>query len=355
MKYVINAKFLGQTLAGSQQVGLGLSAFLKEQLDDARFVTTKKVINQKTFEELDAISVGSKTNTLWEQYELLGFLRKNGNPLLIDFGNTAPVFYKNKVTTILDISPNLHPEWYSYKHRYYLMALTNLYIKNSRKVLTISNFCKDEIIRHYKVSPDFVEVIHCACPFEIKRLSTQNSDYSNPYGRYILGVSHIHSRKNFLGLIRAFKQSKIADTRLVVVGGANSVSSDPLIQSEIPDDGSIIFTGYISTEELVNLYKNALFFIYPSFYEGFGIPPLEAMANGCPTIVSNTSSLPEVCGDASLYVDPYDIESISSAIKKLSTDQDLRANLIKKGYEREEKFSWKKSADKLVQCIKSLE
>ncbi len=352
MDCVINAKFLSQNIGGTQQVGIGLSKYLKTLLANPTFVTTGNIVDTEMAKQLDAISIGRKKSILWEHFELPFFLRKNNNPLLIDFGNSAPIFYKNKVTTILDISVNIHPEWYSLKHRYYLQTLNNFYIKTSKKIITISNFCKEQIIDFYKLSPDFVEVVHCACPENIQ--FAQNIKHENPYGRYILGVSSIHTRKNFKGLIQAFKKSNLKNTKLIIVGERSVVSGSTELRNEIPIDNSVIFTGYVSTEQLVGLYKNALFFVYPSYFEGFGIPPLEAMAHGCPTIVSNTTSLPEVCGDASLYVNPYDTNSITDALITLANDSVLRNSLKDKGYERVKLFSWKKSAEKLAALIEKL-
>ena len=117
------------------------------------------------------------------------------------------------------------------------------------------------------------------------------------------------------------------------------------------DNGNIIFTGYVTDEELVALYRNAKCLVFPSLYEGFGIPPLEAMSLSCPSVVSNTTSLPEVCGEAVLYCDPYDIDDIYEKVKLLLDDDEKRIELIKKGKEQLKKYTWSGSAKKFHEII----
>jgi glycosyltransferase involved in cell wall biosynthesis len=116
--------------------------------------------------------------------------------------------------------------------------------------------------------------------------------------------------------------------------------------------GTVDYLGYVNSEELAELYREASCFVYPSLYEGFGLPPLEAMACGCPVVVSNVTSLPEVCGDAAYYVDPYDVESIAEGMYKVLTDEAMRRNLIEKGLERAKLFSWEKAAKSTLRFLK---
>ena len=152
-------------------------------------------------------------------------------------------------------------------------------------------------------------------------------------------------------MILGFKQAKLAGLKLLIVGAGSKVFNDPRLKELVQGEQDIIFTGYLPDAELVGVYSNALVFVYPSLYEGFGIPPLEAMHCGCPTIVSDTSSLPEVCADASYFVNPEKPEEIAAALKILSGDEKLRKNLIQKGYARDKEFNWKNSAEKLAGII----
>lgn len=355
MKCVVNAKFLGQQVTGTQQLGIGYAKYLKEIIPEIHFVTIKEVLNTKLAEELNAVSIGIKKNFLWEQVELYKYLKQNKQPLLIDFGNTAPIWYKNKIVTILDLSSVLHPEWFSYKSRMYLSLITNAYIKNSRKIIAISNYTKKTIIDHYNIHPDLIEVAYPACP-EYFDLSFNNYETGreNKYGDYIIAVSSIDPRKNFIGLIKAFNQAQLKNLKLIIVGSESKVFANQNFKNAISRNKNIIFTGYLSNNDLVALYQNALFFVYPSFFEGFGIPPLEAMKCGCPTIVSNTTSLPEVCGNASLYIDPFKMDSLVEAMRNLYQSSALRSELKEKGLKQVQLFSWKKSSEHIASIINKI-
>jgi glycosyltransferase involved in cell wall biosynthesis len=170
----------------------------------------------------------------------------------------------------------------------------------------------------------------------------------------VLAVSSLDPRKNFARLIKAFRQAKLKDVKLIVAGGQSSVFSDPGIRGILNNADNIVLTGYLQDTELANLYRHALCLVYPSLYEGFGLPVLEAMVCGCPVVVSRIASLPEVCGDAAYYVEPYDIDSITDGICKVATDEQLRRTLIRKGSERVAMFSWKASAKQLLEVIEEV-
>jgi len=136
--------------------------------------------------------------------------------------------------------------------------------------------------------------------------------------------------------------------KLLIIGEEYKIFRKEKIKLE----ENIIFTGYLSDDELIKTYKTSSLFVYPSFYEGFGIPPLEAMACGCPCVVSNAASLPEVCGDSAYYVNPYDIEDIARGIETVLSDEKLRKDLVKKGFENIKRFSWQISAKEVLEIMK---
>ena len=165
--------------------------------------------------------------------------------------------------------------------------------------------------------------------------------------RYLLSVCNLQPRKNLVRLIKAFismKQEQGGAEQLVIVGKKAWMYND-IISEAMQDSKDIIFTDYVSNDDLIRLYNGAHCFVYPSFFEGFGIPPLEAMACGTPVAVSNATSLPEVVGDAGIYFDPFSVEEIKGGLKKILRDDGLRAKLINKGYERINKYNWEESAD----------
>ncbi|RMD47247.1 MAG: glycosyltransferase family 1 protein [Aquificota bacterium] len=159
------------------------------------------------------------------------------------------------------------------------------------------------------------------------------------------------------GLINAFiymkeKHKDLQDYKLVLVGGINNqVFQKTTVSNVVKGRKDIIFAGYVSDEELRHLYSKAEIFVLVSKFEGFGIPPLEAMSCGTPVVVSNVASLPEVCGEAAVYVNPYSVEDIAKGIYSLLKDENLKKNLIEKGFKRVKIFSWEKTTEKILSLI----
>ncbi|MBN2157994.1 MAG: glycosyltransferase family 4 protein [Spirochaetes bacterium] len=175
--------------------------------------------------------------------------------------------------------------------------------------------------------------------------------------RYILSVCTLEPRKNLKSLIEAYRLMQGRnDYQLVLVGMAGWIASDFFLEIESSDvSDRIVITGYVDNSELAPIYTGASLFVFPSLYEGFGLPVLEAMQCGCPVITSNTSSLPEVAGDAAIMVDPEDVEGLAEAMEKVLRNPSLRKNLSKKGLERARLFSWEKSARALLHHLASLQ
>lgn len=173
----------------------------------------------------------------------------------------------------------------------------------------------------------------------------------------ILFVGTLEPRKNLGNLLNAFDslpEYLRKEYRLVICGPYGWRCEELLGLLKKKRDSSIQYLGYVQEEDLAELYRSSKCLVYPSFYEGFGLPVLEAMASGCPVIASNKSALPEVCGDAALYVDPYDVESIRNAMVKVIEDSDLRATLRKRGLERAKNYTWERSAEKYLEIFESL-
>jgi len=178
--------------------------------------------------------------------------------------------------------------------------------------------------------------------------------------RFILYLGTIEPRKNIVGLIYAYNRLRddnvnLVDLQLVLAGGSGW-RNRPIYRAweESPYRRDIKFLGYVSAREKELLYRRAEVFIYPSYYEGFGLPPLEAMARNLPVITSNVSSLPEVVGSAALTINPYDINEIAKALELVVTDSQVRTRLIKAGQEQIHNFSWEKTAKQYLELFKSL-
>ncbi len=345
---VVNSRFLTQKITGTQRFAIEISKRLMDKDLDITFVSPQNIIQQELGNKLKVKKIGRLTIHLWEQIELRKYLKKNNYPLLLNFVNTAPMFYKNQIVTIHDLSFLRYPKWFSKKiHLAYKYLIPNI-AKYSRKIITVSQFSKREIKELLNIEEKKIEVIYNAVSDSFKY------DNNVPKENFILTVSSLGPRKNFKNLILAFKKLKLNNYKLLIVGNQNKAFLYTELRNLIKDEKNVEFTGYVSDEKLINLYQRAKIFVYPSFYEGFGIPPLEAMACGTPVVVSKAASLPEVCGDAAYYVDPYDIDSIAKGMEAVLTDEKLQKELIKKGLERVKLFSWEKSARKVLNIIKEV-
>lgn len=245
--------------------------------------------------------------------------------------------------------------------------MINLAVKFSDTIITVSDFSKSEIAKRTKVDEEKITVIHNGINTELfKTLDNQQSvDTKDKFGlpdKFILFVGNVKPHKNLRRLLMAYEvmyNRGLEDHYLVIAGEKEGfITGDKEIFSIVHNNQDlkerVRFSGYVDNADLPILYNAASVFVFPSLYEGFGLPPLEAMACGCPTVVSNAASLPEVCGDAAYYVDPNDTESISEGMYKILTDNSLRQHLIKKGLERAKLFSWKKSGGDHIKVFEEI-
>lgn len=346
---VVNARFLTQPITGVQRYGIEISLALKKIHKDIIFIAPKDIIHRDIALKLGAVSFGNLRGHAWEQYELPKYLKKTNSPLLVNLANTAPVFYKNKISTIHDIAFEKFPQNFSWKFRKYYQLLVPKIISSSRRVFTVSEFSKSEICSLYKINTSKIHVI----PNASSAIFTKGSR-REPTAKYILAVSSLTQQKNFTGLIDAFNILEDQQHELLLVGSINRNFAAQTLIDKIDSNPRIKFAGRVSDEALIDLYRNAAAFIHPSFYEGFGIPPLEAQACGCPVICSNIASLSEVCGSSALYFDPYNPSDIADKIDSVLIDPNLSKKLILSGSENIKRFSWESSANKILASIKDL-
>jgi len=270
---------------------------------------------------------------------------------------------KNYIITIFDATVWKYPKTLSWKGKFYMKPLITLATKRASKILTISENSKKDIIKFSKVPTNKVENTGIAISKIFKPLGNKlllekiKKKYNLPT-KFILTVCSIEPRKNLLNLLEAYKllldiNPKIQH-KLVLVGrkawGKNLISNKII---DLKLKNNIIMTGYVPEHDLVGIYSLAEIFVFPSIYEGFGLPPLEAMACGTPVVSSNTSSLPEVVGNAALMINPYNVNKIMDAIATLIYNPEMRRTLIERGKERITKFSWEDVARKTINIYKS--
>ncbi len=347
MKICINARFLTQPITGVQRFAIEISRHLRALRQDIVFVSPRDIIHQEIADELKAIPYGTLTGVLWEQLELPRFLRHNSSPLLLNLANTAPVSYSKMIVTIHDLAFLRNPAWFSKAFYLYYRWLIPKIAERASAVITVSEFSKNEISELLQVPMHSIHVVYCGVGN--KAYAGAADKAYQPPGKYFLAVSSRDPRKNFEKLIAAFRKLDADNVFLCIVGARNKIF--PSQSGDASDRNNVIFAGYISDAALVSLYRNAIALVYPSLYEGFGLPPVEAMANGCPVITSRVASLPEVCENAALYVDPHDVKSITAAMKLMLTDDEQRMVLKTRGFDQIKKFDWQKSARTVSQII----
>lgn len=315
----------------------------------------------KPVSQLVSPSLGTKGNAfrlLWFQSLLPLLLLKEKIDVFyspVHEGSINP--FTRQVITVHDLLPLKFPEVYPRVKLYFKYILPQV-IRASSAVIVISNATKKDLIEHYKLSNKLVYVVHNGVdhnkfrPLAMSQIGAVKRKYS--LHSYILCLaSETRPYKNIDRLIEAYGNLRLLDFDLVIVGSLNKLDKKQLKEKlkglRIQD--RVRFLGYVPDDDLPGLYCGAEVFIFPSLYEGFGLPPLEAMACGCPVVVSNTSSLPEVCGDAAYYVDPYEIESIVEGIRAVVSDSELKRNLCHKGIERAKMFTWEKTVREILHVI----
>ena len=274
-----------------------------------------------------------------------------------------PIRAKKKIVTIHDLFHLAFRQELSFIQSSYAYCLLFFATKTSCRILTISTFSKSEIIKFFKGASPKIELIYCAVDYSKFYLDMNKTlppqvikKYSLPI-EFILYVGNVKPHKNVVNLLLAVK--KLPNVNLVIVGKKEGfIINDNKVMQLIEQDEDlekrVFFTGYIDNKEITSLYNLANVFVFPSLYEGFGLPPLEAQACGCPVISSNAASLSEVCGDSVLYCDPYDVDDIANKISTLLFDSDAQIKLRKKGFENIKRFSWQESAQKIIEVIQTV-
>ncbi|MFW5888241.1 MAG: glycosyltransferase family 4 protein [Patescibacteria group bacterium] len=247
----------------------------------------------------------------------------------------------------------------------YLNWSTTFSLRRAKKIITVSKFSKQEILENYKCDPDKIKVIYNGYNNNIYRKINNKQKIErklDKYGLsspYILYVGRLERKKNIPALVEAFGIAKMENKdfscKLVLVGAADyGYDEIKCLIEEYSLNSKVLMPGWIEERDMPYIYNGATAFVFPSRHEGFGIPVLQSLACGVPVAASYITPLREVGGDAALYFDPYDVESISGSLQKITMNKQLREKLIAKGYDRVKYFSWKKTAEKTLKEINDL-
>ncbi len=293
---------------------------------------------------------------LWAQTRLSRELRRHGSDVFFAPANVIPFLHPPRCVTIVhDAAFHHFPECYSPFLRWYLELTTRFALGHALKIISVSQATKEDLVQVYQADPSRIEVIHPGGPPPMERpLSPDGIGATlRRYGivrPYLLYLGRLEEKKNVARIVQAFVQLKERGIphRLVLGGspGMGFARIKQLIEAS-PFARDIILPGYVGDEK-EQLYAGADVFVFPSLYEGFGFPILEAARRGTPVVTSHSSSLPEVAGEAALLVDPFDVDEIAETTLRLIRDQELRAQLVQQGYERLSKFDWSDTAAKVL-------
>jgi len=290
------------------------------------------------------------------------FWSSHYNVPLVNFASTL------KVVTIHDVYHLAYYDTLNIKQKIYAKLMMSRAVKSSDVIFTVSEFSKREIVKYTSCNPVKVKVVYNGVNF-VKyntRVSKEKEDEVllkyKIKPSYILFVGNVKPHKNLKKALQGYKvlldnnELQFKNTRFVIAGKQEGfITGDDELANIILDPffkEKVTFTGWVSDEDLPVLYHRASVFIFPSLYEGFGFPPLEAMAAGCPVVSSNAACLPEIYEDAALYFDPLDATSIATALSKVLSDSELRSKLIEKGFAQSKKFSWNTAIENKINIIK---
>lgn len=278
-------------------------------------------------------------------------LRKSDLDFIFNLSG-CPHFFKFKqkeIFFVYDLSWLIIPETHPRSRVLIYKLLFAKTIKSCHKIVVISKSTKNDLIRYYKIPANKIIVVYPSLP---KTSVIQKKPKMVIKKPYILYLGTLEPRKNIALIIEALYQLKstsLSPYQLIISGKKGwGYSKIFRLVKKLHLQNEVIFTDYVTDEEKKYLYKNAALFVYPSFYEGFGIPPLEAMAYGCPVITSNTSSLPEVVGDAGLMIDPYNVKALVPAIKKVLMNKKLKKEMIRRGLLQSRKFYSQSNINKIT-------
>lgn len=297
---------------------------------------------------------------IWFEWRIPALLRKHKADLFLS--PDSQMSLKTAIPTCLvmhDLAFEHYPEHFKLSHRLYWRRYSPLFARKATRLATVSTYSKEDISKRYNVPLDKIDVVYNGAHDEYKPLSHEKREevkakYTDGC-EYFVFAGALHPRKNIVHLLKAFiafKKKHRSNMKLVIVGRM-AWKYDAVIEmkEEMPFKDDVNWVGYMNVNELSEVIGAAYALVYASLFEGFGIPILEALQCNVPAIVSNTSSMPEVAGDAALLVDPTSVADIAEKMGMIYKDERLRAKLVAAAPAQVEKFNWQKSSERLWQCM----
>jgi glycosyltransferase involved in cell wall biosynthesis len=392
MTIAIDARSLEGQKTGVGRYLINLLEYWKDE-KDIRFILyfqnlipDDEILKSQNFiKKIIKNPIGLKSNAFWQHFTLPTILKKDRPNFFFSPSYLLPFFCSTKsAVTIHDISYEAHPEWFLPSDRILLKKMSFCAAKKAKIIFTPSNFSKNEIVKYYKINPEKIKVTPLGVGESFKKISAEFSPQGNfvavqnnykfnnsekiekikkKYAiknKFIFYIGSIFNRRHLLEIIKAFEKLNLPDYQFLIIGKNHTypfIDLEKQIQktNNFLKRNAIIKRDYLSDEDLIPVYNFTSLFIWLSDYEGFGLPILESMACGTPVITNKISSIPEVAGNAAIFVkNTTDTEEISQTIYKGLADENLRKNLVEKGFQQVKKFSWQKCARETLDCIKYL-
>lgn len=354
MKIGINGRFLAAKRTGVQRAAYNLIKALVrvDHVNEYYLFTSADQANNQDWNFPNVKIIASDIregenfrNHLWEQFVLPRLAAKHKIDILHSPANLAPLLYRGKsIVHIHDLCFVVNPQWFSFSFRTLYNFIIPRLARRAAKVITNSNNSRNDLLQFCNLPADRVSQVYWAVDdlfTSPDRTDTPPTDLS--LDNYILYVGSLEPRKNIGTLLEAYELMRSRNPsltpKLVLIGGESPLFAEVRLKvKKFKDD--ILFKGFVNDEMLRAFYRRASLFVYPSLYEGFGLPPLEAMASGVPVVTTLTSSLPEVVGDAAMMVSPYNVEQLAETMATVLTNPELRRDMIAKGKEQVRKFNW---------------
>jgi glycosyltransferase involved in cell wall biosynthesis len=290
---------------------------------------------------------------LWTQVGLAKATFSESLDVLFVPAHTLPIIHKpglKTVMTVHDLGAEYLPKMHQLKQQLYLKYITHYQLRSSSKLIAVSQATKDDLVEKVGIDPKRIEVVYEGFN---KDLINKIDIKGNSKEQYYLFVGTIQPRKNLERIIEAFSRQTSVFSLLIVGGKGWLLDEIYKLPKKLDIEERVKFLGRVPDEKLASLYKNAEALLFPSLFEGFGLPILEAQSLGCPVITSNLSSMPEVAGKGAILVDPYDIDDIVKGMMRLQA-VGSRQQLIKKGFENIKRFSWEKAAKETLMVLEAI-
>jgi glycosyltransferase involved in cell wall biosynthesis len=352
----INGKFSAQRSTGVQRLALGLIQAIDEELSatdnkDRWILVCPPDANPPLLNRIEVVFSGPRFMGLhfWEQFFLPIY---TAGQTLLNLAGPAPLMKHRQACMLPDAAVFDYPEAYTKPFGAWYRFSFTVMSRSARLLLTISEFSKCQLILALGNVAERVKVVYCAAGHidKVTPDTTIIDSLGLAHSSYLLAVGSINPTKNLSALIAAFGMIEDPNVKLVIVGADNTAvfARQSLFKG---GDSRIISTGAIDDPQLSALYRNALAVVFPSLYEGFGLPPLEAMLLGCPVVAARAASIPEVCNDAAIYFDPNSLSDMKKTLEYILMDAELRELLRQRGLLRAHYFTWQCSAKLLLRYI----